>query len=76
MIFYNSKIHDMAFKPKLCNHALERKGSARFLGIIINEQLNWNQHILGIKAKMIRYVGIFVKTKKYFTFLSTAKHIS
>ena len=31
------------------------------IGVIINEQLTWNQHILAIKAKMSRYVGILYK---------------
>ena len=44
-------IHDLPFNPKLCNYDLERKESSRFLGVIINEQLTWNQHILAIKAK-------------------------
>ena len=46
IIFSNTKIHDIPFKPKLCKFDLERKSSSRFLGVIINEQLTWNQHIL------------------------------
>ena len=49
--------------PKIFNHYLERKFSSRFLGVIINENLTWNEHILAIKAKMNRYVGILYKLK-------------
>ena len=63
MIFSNSQIHEMPFKPRICNYYLERKQSSRFLGVIINEQLTWNEHILAIKAKMSRYVGILYKLK-------------
>ena len=63
MIYSNSKIHFMPFKPRLCNYDLERKYSSRFLGVIINEKLTWDEHILAIKAKMNRYVGILYKLK-------------
>ena len=53
----------MPFKPKIYNSDLERKYSSQFLGVIINEKLTWNEHILAIKAKMSRYVGILYKLK-------------
>ena len=68
MIFSNTKIHDMPFKPKLYQHYLERKSSSRFLGVIINEQLTWDEHIRAIKAKMNRYVGILYKLKNILPF--------
>ena len=74
MIFSNHKIHDIPFKPRICNHDLERKYSSRFLGVIINEHLTWNQHILAIKAKMSRYVGILYKLKNILPF-SARKNI-
>ena len=67
-IFSNSKIRDMPFKPKLCKSHLERKSNSRFLGVVINEQLTWNQHILAVKAKMNRYVGILYKLKNILPF--------
>ena len=70
MIFSNHKIHDIPFKPRICNHDLERKYSTRFLGFIINEHLTWNQHILAIKAKMSRYVGILYKLKNILPFFA------
>ena len=75
MIFSNSKMHDMPFKPKIFNHFLERKFSSRFLGVIINENLTWNENILAIKAKMSRYVGILYKLKKYVAPLSKTEYI-
>ena len=62
-------MHDMPFKPKLYKSDLERKSSSRFLGLIINEWLTWNQHILAVKAKMNRYVGILYKLKIFYYFL-------
>ena len=74
MIFSHSKIRDMPFKPKLCKSDPKRKNSARFLGVVINEQLTWNQHILAVKAKMNRYVGILYKLKNILPF-SARKNI-
>ena len=74
MIFSSSKIHAMPFKPKLYQYDLERKSSSRFLGVIISEQLTWNEHILAIKAKMSRYVGILYKLKNILPF-SARKNI-
>ena len=64
MIFANQKLSELPFKPTVCDHEIERNTDARFLGIIINDNLTWNSHILAIKAKMSRYVGILYKLKK------------
>ena len=64
MIFAKHNVPELPFKPTICKYEIERKINARFLGVIINENLAWNNHILGIKAKMSRYVGILYKLKK------------
>ena len=74
MIFASRKVDDLGFKPKLCDFEISRKNTARFLGVIINENLTWNDHILAIKAKMSRYVGILYKLKKFLP-LSALKNI-
>ena len=55
----------MHFIPKISSHKIERKFNCRFLGVIINETLTWKEHILAIKAKMSRYVGILYKLKAF-----------
>ena len=64
----------MQFIPKISNHEIERKFNCRFLGVIINETLTWKEHILAIKAKMSRYVGILYKLKTFLP-LSARKNI-
>ena len=64
MIFSKNKNQDLPFVPTIYNHEIIRKFSARFLGVIMNQNLTWNDHILAIKAKMSRYVGILFKLKK------------
>ena len=65
MIFTNQrKIKGIeSFDPKVCNQSIERKSVARFLGVLIDEKLNWSHHILALKQKISRYVGIFYKLK-------------
>ena len=48
---------------KIKNFDIERKTEARFLGIIIDEKLNWSKHILALKSKMCRYLGVMYKLK-------------
>ena len=63
MIFANRTVQDLPFTPKLFKYEIERKRVARFLGVIINEKLTWKDHVLSVKAKMSRYVGILFKLK-------------
>ena len=74
MIFSNSKLSNIPFKPRLCKYDIERSVSSRFLGVIINENLTWTEHICAIKAKMSRYVGILYKLKTILP-LSARKNI-
>ena len=64
MIFSRSKV-DLP-KPLLISDTLiDRKTEARFLGVIIDESLNWSRHVNTILSKMSRYVGIMYKLKKF-----------
>ena len=74
MIFSNSRLHSMPFIPRISNYDIERKSTCRFLGVIIDETLTWKEHILAIKAKMSRYVGILYKLKAFLP-LSARKNI-
>ena len=74
MLFARQTIQDLPFKPKLCNYDIKREKIARFLGVLINENLTWNDHVRAIKAKMGRYIGILYKLKKLLP-LSARKNI-
>jgi len=62
MIFSSRKV-TLPFLPTIANRQLERKETARFLGVIVDEKLSWRQHLAAIKAKMGRYVGVMFKLK-------------
>ena len=64
MIFSRSKV-DLP-KPLIISHTLiERKTEARFLGVIIDESLNWSRHVKTILSKMCKYIGVMFKIKKF-----------
>ena len=48
---------------KINNVSIERKREARFLGVIVDEKLNWGKHISAIRSKICRYIGAMYKIK-------------
>ena len=44
---------------------IARKSEARFLGVLMDENLTWSQHVSTVKMKMSRYIGIMYKLKKF-----------
>ena len=69
MIFSNRKI-TLSFTTTISNRPIERRESARFLGVIVDEKLSWRQHITMVKAKMSRYIGIMFKLKGILPFMA------
>ena len=48
---------------KIENQNIEQVCKAKFLGIIIDEQLNWKEHILYISNKISKAIGVMVKAR-------------
>ena len=48
---------------KIENQNTEQVCKAKFLGIIIDEQLNWKEHILYISNKISKAIGVIVKAR-------------
>ena len=46
-------------------HNLERVRSFDFLGLTINENLNWKDHIHKVSTKISKVIGILARTKKF-----------
>ena len=65
MIF--SRSHNIELpEPLIVSETLiEHKHEARFLGVIMDESLNWSCHVKAVQSKMSRYVGIMYKIKKF-----------
>ena len=63
MIFSRSKV-DLPCPLIISQRPIERQEETRFLGVIVDEKLNWSRHVKTILSKMSRYVGIMYKIKK------------
>ncbi|MEE4247207.1 MAG: reverse transcriptase family protein [Kangiellaceae bacterium] len=50
----------------LDEHEILRVTSTRFLGVILNETLNWSEHINNIRNKISKGIGILCKACKVF----------
>ena len=49
---------------KINNNPISRVSSIKFLGVILDEQLKWKEHVSYIKSKISKCLGIFTKAKK------------
>ena len=56
---------DFPYNIIIYNVPLERKQHTKFLGVYIDENLNWNQHIRHVTNCISRNVGILYKTTNY-----------
>ena len=61
MIFANINVAD--FVAKIANIPIERTTVVRFLGVLVDNNLTWKQHILALQVKMTRNAGILMKMK-------------
>ena len=65
MIFSRSR-SELPGPLLLCNKDIERKSESKFLGVILDEKLTWASHIIAVKSKMSRYIGVMCKVKKFY----------
>ena len=65
MIFSRAKNIELPEPLIISGTPIESMHEARFLGVIVDESLNWSRHISTVQSKMARYVGIMYKIKKY-----------
>ena len=61
MIFSRQKISNLTVT--IGHTQIEQVREARFLGVIVDDKLNWASHIRALRSKMTRYVGIMYKIK-------------
>ena len=61
LIFSNKIKHDIVIT--ISGTQIERKTSERFLGILMDENLNWNMHRMALATKISRNAGILYKLR-------------
>ena len=65
MIFHRSRMKLVSAQMSLRNENTKQTNSIKFLGIIVDNKLNWHAHIIYIKKKVTRAIGIVYKARKY-----------
>ena len=64
MIFRSRKLNiDNSFKFKLDSKRLVPTKSAKYIGVVLDKQVHWNEHISQVKMKLDRAIGILSKLK-------------
>ena len=48
---------------KIENNQIERKKAIRFLGVMLDENVNWQEHIGTVKNKIAKDIGLFYRAK-------------
>ena len=56
----NPELHN---DVKIDDLSLEQKDSTKFLGVIIDKNLSWNQHLSSISSQTARGIGILYRIK-------------
>ena len=59
----HSQINEFPYNINIDNIPLKRKKETKFLGVTIDEHLNWNEHIRCITTSISRNVGVLYKMK-------------
>ena len=49
------------------NHVIERVEKTKFLGVFIDQKMNWSEHINYTAGKVSRNIGIILKARKFVT---------
>ena len=66
MMFQRTRIkHNTNIKILINNNIVDHINNTTFLGVIIDSKLNWTAHILYIKSKISKSIGILLKIRKF-----------
>ena len=65
MVFHKARIKTKSIEISIRDNKISRVFSTTFLGIIIDDQLKWLEHIQYIKNKVLKSIGILCKVQKY-----------
>ena len=69
MIKLKSKSPDLSdFKVSVGGIAIEKCYTAKYLGVILDKNLNWKAHVKYIQKKLSSAVGIIAKLRHYFNY--------
>ena len=64
MIFTNKNVSNPNIEVKIDGHIIEQTFKIKFLGVIIDSQITWKNHINYICGKIAKGIGIIIKARK------------
>jgi len=65
MIFNSDKKQSSPFKVQIGSHLINRVNSTKYLGMHLDNKLNWDTHISKLESKLSCYSGIFYRIREY-----------
>jgi hypothetical protein len=65
MIFTRKKKASHEINLYIDNKSLSETNVSKFLGVLIDNKLNWKQHIAYVAGKVSRGIGIIIKARQY-----------
>ena len=51
------------FTLQLCNNDIKQVSCCKYLGVYVDDQLNWKNHIEYVHKKLLKFVSIFYKLR-------------
>ena len=66
MVFTRKKTQSVDIKIEIDNEIISETKSSKFLGVHIDNKLNWKMHVDYVSGKIARGIGILVKARKVF----------
>ena len=64
MVFSNTKVKSDNAELKIEGETISEVSKTKFLGVIIDNKLNWQHHINYISCKVAKAIGIILKIRK------------
>ena len=65
MIFHRTRIKTDELSLRIGQGTLKETSQHKYLGLIIDNKLNWSAHISHVKNKVSKCVGILLKARTY-----------
>ena len=63
MLFTKKRNYVDSINIEIEGQSIDETGSTKFLGVIIDKQLNWKEHISHVTSKVSRGIGILIKAR-------------
>ena len=64
MVFHSAKIKTLGTDVIMQNSLIQCVKSTKFLGVIIDNKLRWNDHIIYVKNKISKSLDILYKIRR------------